>query len=263
LRRALQAEKEEVGLRQQAEAGLEYERKERALGEIGQKLWRSGVLMSQGQFDQAEEMVKDASIPQSGAIFDVLGVNHARWGRLDNAITNFVRAATVQPTNDLGFHALLPLLVQTGRTNEFEQWRGRALAQFRATEDPAIADRMALDCLILPAPAEVTQLALQMLDKNASTPPRPAAELAKGLAEYRQGQFAAAAARLETVVDFQANTNAAVQARLILNMARARLGKANDAPMMSRDQFNLSAPDWNDQMTTELLAREAGKFRSQ
>jgi hypothetical protein len=65
------------------------------------------------------------------------------------------------------------------------------------------------------------------------------------------------------VVDFQANTNAAVQARLILNMARARLGKANDAPMMSRDQFNLSAPDWNDQMTTELLAREAGKFRSQ
>ena len=48
LRRALQAEQEEAGLRKQAEAGLQFERKQLEYAEIGQKLWQAGVLMSQG-----------------------------------------------------------------------------------------------------------------------------------------------------------------------------------------------------------------------
>jgi eukaryotic-like serine/threonine-protein kinase len=261
LRRALEAEREEAGLRKEAEAGLEAKRKELFYAQVGEKLWRAGVLMSQSQFDQAEEVMKDAyPIPQSGPIYDVLGINNARWGRLANAITNFATAATVQPTNDLGFHALLPLLAQTGRTNEFADWQRKAAAQFRSTGDAAAADRIALDCLMLPAPDDVIESALQMLDKNGATPPRPSAELARALAEYRQGRFSAAAERLEKVADHQANGDAAAQARLILAMARARLGKADPGPIPAEKDFVFSGPDWNDQLTTAVLAREARKI---
>ncbi len=264
LRRALQAEQEEAGLRKQAEAGLEIERKQRAYSEIGNKLWQAGVLMSQDQFPRAEELMKDMPpIPQTAAIYNVLGMAHARWGRLPNAITNFTKAATAQPTNDLGFHYLLPLLAQTGRANEFEEWRRKALDQFGSTHEPAVAERMALDCLILPASDEVVQRVVTMLDKNAATPPGRAAELARGLAEYRLGQFARAATRLEKVADLEVDTNAAIQARLILSMARRQLGKSDEAAALKNKEFKLSGPDWNDQMTTELFAREAQKAGSQ
>jgi hypothetical protein len=116
---------------------------------------------------------------------------------------------------------------------------------------------MSLDCLILPAPDEAAQRATTMIDKTASTPPRPSAELAKGLAEYRQRKFTDAAARLERVVDFQSNTNAAMQARLILAMARSKLGQADAIRIPDEKQFSLYAGDWNEQMTTALFAREA------
>jgi len=258
LRRALQVEEEEAGLRKQAEAGLEIERKQRAYAEIGNKLWRAGVLMSQSQYDQAEELMKSVPpIPQSAAIYNVLGMIYARYGRLDKAITNYAKCATVQPTNDLGFHYLLPLLAQTGRTNEFEEWRRKALDQFGSTSDAEAAERMALDCLILPASDEVAQRAVKMLDNTAATPPRPSAEFVKGLAEYRQGQFARAAGRLEKAVGFQANTNAAMQARLILAMAHSKLGKADETPIISEKQYSLDGGYWNEQMTTLLFAREA------
>jgi serine/threonine protein kinase len=258
LRRALQVEQEEAGLRKQAEAGLEIERKEREYAEIGNKLWRAGVMMSQDQFDQAEELMKEVPpIPQSAALYNVLGMVRARWGKLDQAISNYVKCASVQPTNDTGFHCLLPLLAQTGRTNEFDNWRRRALNQFRATTDPAVAERMALDCLILPAPDEVVRNAVKMLDDAASTPPRPSAEFIKGLSEYRQGQFARAEARLERAVYLQTNNNTAKQAQVILDMARRQLGKPNEVPFPADREFSLTGGDWNEQMTTLLFAHEA------
>jgi tetratricopeptide (TPR) repeat protein len=258
LRRALQAEQEEAGLRKQAERGLEIERKALAGAELGQKLWRAGVLMSEDHMDQAEDVMKDVPpIPESAAIYYALGMCHARWGRLDRAITNYAKCATVQPTNDLGFHCLLPLLVQAGRTNEFETWRHKALNQFASTTDPDAAERMALDCLILPAPDEVAQRAIKILDNAAATPPRPSAEFVKGLAEYRQGQFAAAAARLEKTVDFLTNTNAATQARMILAMAHYKLGTADHTELLDDDQFSLTGGTWNEQMTTLLFTHEA------
>jgi serine/threonine protein kinase len=258
LRRALQVEQEEVGLRKQAEKGLEFERRQRAGAEMGQKLWHAGVLMSEDKIGQAEEVMKDVPpIEESAAIYYALGMYYARWRKLDQAITNYAKCATVQPTNDMGFHCLLPLLAQTGRTNEFKEWRHKALKQFESTTDPAAAGRMALDCLILPATAEAVQRTIQMLDKNAATPPRPSDEFARGLAEYRLGQFASAAARLEKAVEFLANTNTAAQARLILAMARNKLGQPDQNSIPNENQLYLSGGDWNEQMTTALFAREA------
>jgi outer membrane protein assembly factor BamD (BamD/ComL family) len=116
---------------------------------------------------------------------------------------------------------------------------------------------MALDCLILPAPVEVVQRVITMLDNTAATPPWPSTEFIRGLADYREGQFARAAVRLEKALNFQSNTNTAMQARLILAMARCKLGKADDTPIPADKQFTLNGGDWNEQMTTLLFAHEA------
>jgi eukaryotic-like serine/threonine-protein kinase len=258
LRHALQVEQEEVGLRKQAEAGLEFERKQMEYAKIGQKLWQAGVLLSEDRWDQAEELMKDVTpIPQSAAIYNVMGMVQARRGNLGRAITNYMRAAIAQPTNDLGFHGLLPLLAQTGRTNDFEEWRQKALVQFGSTTDPEVAERMALDCLILPAPDEVIQRAVKMIDNLTVLSPRPLAELARGLAQYRQGKFAGAEARLDKTAEFQPNRNATRQARLIRAMARHKLGMADNTHFPDEKEFSFTDGDWNEQMTTVLFLREA------
>ena len=68
-----------------------------------------------------------------------------------------------------------------------------------------------------------------------------------------------AATRLAKVVDFQADTNAATQARLLLDMARGKLGQTAGSPALRDEPFSLSGGDWNDKMTTQVLAHEAQK----
>jgi hypothetical protein len=155
------------------------------------------------------------------------------------------------------------LLAQTGRIDEYQSWRAKALDQFGATDDPAIAERMALDCLILPAPEETVRRALNMLDKHAAALSRPGPQFIEALGEYRRGQFADAATRLEKVVDLLGDGNTAMQARLVLALARHQLGKTNAAPMIDEKQLSLTDSDWNEKMTTAVLAREAGKVLSQ
>ncbi len=48
-----------------------------------------------------------------------------------------------------------------------------------------------------------------------------------------------------------------MQARLILAMARSKLGRADATPIPDEKQGSLSGGDWNEQMTTLLFAREA------
>ncbi len=264
LRRALLAEEQEAALRKQAEEGLAFKEKQLQYAEVGQKLWQAGVLMSKSQFEEAEAVMKDAMpLPQSGPVYDVLGITRARYGKLDNAITNFISAATVQPTNDLGYRGLLPLLIHTGRLSEYEEWRGKALAQFRTTDDAGIAERIAFDCLLLPGADDVAIAAIQMLDKHATSPPRPSTELARGFAEYRQGQFAMAAARLEKSVDIQPNSDAKTEAQLILGMAHAKLGKPDKTAVPEDKDLHLSDSDWDDQMSIGILAHEAKKLVAQ
>ena len=48
-----------------------------------------------------------------------------------------------------------------------------------------------------------------------------------------------------------------MQARLILAMARSKLGRADEIPIPCEKQGSFSGGDWNEQMTTALFAREA------
>jgi serine/threonine protein kinase len=254
MRMLRQAEVEEVTLRKQAETGLEIEREARAHAEVGQKLWQAGVLMSQDKMDEAAELMKGVPlIPQSTAIWNVLGMVNARYQRLDKAITNYMNGANAQPTNYLAFHCLLPLLARTGRTNEYAEWRSKTLDEYETTREPEVAENLALDFLLLPTPEAEVKRVLKMLDSGEGSHPTPFAELARGLAEYREGQYEAAAQREAKAMDQQSTDNAKLQARLVMALAKRKLGEEID---MTVPKPVWGAADWNEQTITQLLTAE-------
>jgi hypothetical protein len=133
------------------------------------------------------------------------------------------------------------------------------LAQFETTADPALAQEVALDGLILPADAAEIGQIVKMID---NLPPSAPADLVKGLADYRQGQFLNAADRLERAANTLDNTNSAAQARIVLAMARHKLGRSGSDPAVD-DDYHFWGADWNEKMTTAEFAREAKQVLAQ
>src|SRR5438876_3856213 len=78
--RAVAAEQEQARLRQQAEAGAR----------IGEKLTQAGLALSRNRFEEAEEIVSQVPThPAAAAIFNVLGVVHARREQWPAAVRNY------------------------------------------------------------------------------------------------------------------------------------------------------------------------------
>src|SRR5262249_51258708 len=101
--------------------------------------------------------------------------------------------------------------------------------------DPAIAERMVKDCLVLPASsqAELTALA-QMADVAIAAGPNHASaaffQFAKGLSEYRQGHFTNAAEWIEKVLQRSGEFDFRdAQAYMVLAMAQQQLHRTEEA----------------------------------
>ncbi len=270
-RRAVEAEKQQAALRKQAEAGLALERRMRELAPIGEKLSTVGLLMSQGQFDKAEELMSQVPLtfPQSAVIFNVLGDAHARRGGLQAAITNYAKAIETDPTNALAHYRLAPLLARTGDLKAYGRHRERILREFAATTEPAIAGEMAEVCLILPPPADALKVIGTMAGIAAAAGPGKSPwksiGFVQGLAEYRQGDLTSAVRRLQTVVAQEGDLNRTVEAYMVLAMAQHQLKQTDQARATLRKGLEiveakprtLDNPNWNDQMTCDLLVQEA------
>ena len=224
--RAIAAEKQQALLREQAENGLAIERNMRAMAPLGDKLNQAGMLLSQGLFDKAEEMVKDLPliIPGSCSIFNVIGDQHARRGQWEQAITNFNRSVQVNPTNHIAYHSLAPLLVVTGDRQGYRRLCERILREFGTNSDPVIAERMAKDCMILPPEQgslpTLSKMAETALSAGPASTDWPYFQFVKGFVEYRQGHFAAAAEPLQSVIEQGGEPARTVQAYCVLAMAQ-------------------------------------------
>src|SRR5262249_28754292 len=205
LRRAIAAERQQAALREEAEKGWALEKRMREMSAIGDKLTAAGQFLSQGLIDKAEEIMNGIPlvVPQSVAIFDVLGDQHGQRGEYQAAMTNYSRAIQVNPTNHLAYHHIAPLLLQTGDLAGYGAHRERILRQFGATQDPMIAERMAKDCLLLPPLAADLETLGKMADVAVAVGPTNTFwryfQFVKGLAEYRQGHFDAAVKWLQEV----------------------------------------------------------------
>ena len=272
-KRADEAERLQADLRQKAEAGLVAERKIRETAQIGEKLSRAGLLLSQQQFDKAEEiMAQVPPYPAAAAIYHVLGMIHARRGQWLAAITNIGQVVSLMPQEHLDYHLLAPLLAQLPDLTAYRQLCARILQRFGNTSDPMIAERMAKDCmLIAPNPADLERLS-KMTEVAIGAGPKHRAslyfELVKGLAEYRLGHFTNAVERFEKVAAGGGDLYRIAQARLLLAMAKYQLNRNNEASAGVSDAIasaenqlpklsNGLDEEWDDWVRVQVFIREA------
>ncbi len=261
--RAVAAEQEQARLRQQAEAG--------ALR--GQKLSQAGLLISRDQLEEAEKLVSQMPPhPSTSAIFNVLGQIHARRGQWPAAITNLQRVIELLPADHDAYHSLAPLLALSGDQEAYRRLCGRMLRQFAGSSDPAIAERMAKDCLILPPSAADLETLGKMADTAVAAGPGHKSwnyfQFVKGLAEFRQGHFASAKEWLEKVAAHEGDPNRTVAAHMVLAMAQYQLKQNDEARATLAKGLKIAdarvtrvdGPQWNDQMTARLLMREAKRL---
>ena len=257
--RAVAAEQEQNRMRQQAEIRAE----------IGQKLTQAGLLISRDQYGEAEKIALQVSDPSSVAILNVLGIIHGRRGEWPAAIRNFTRVVELMPADHDAYHSLTPLLAQSGDQEAYHRLCGQILGQFARTSDPAIAERMARDCMILPPPAADLETIGKMVETAVAAGPNHQFwdyfQFVKGLSEYRQGHFADAAGWLQKVAAHESDPNRTVEAYMVLAMSQRRLNQAAEARATLARGLKIAdarlgkpgSPQWNDQIAAQMLMREA------
>jgi len=188
----------------------------------------------------------------------------AQRGRWKDAAVDAARALQAAPQDHMLYHSLAPLLVATGDISGYQQLCRRILAQFGGTNnpsspdrfardaiasgswrvplkgDPAIADRMAKDCLILPNSGadlelvgELSDVAVKEGEKNRFL---PYFHCTRGLADYRQGRFPAAIAWMQMTLANDRNKAGHqwddylyVEAYAVIGMAHHRMGAMLEA----------------------------------
>jgi tetratricopeptide (TPR) repeat protein len=274
LKRAIAAERHQAELREQAEKGLELEKRMREMAPITDKFTTAGRLMSQGQFDKAEEVMSDVplTIGSSSIIFNSLGEVFSRRREYPAAIRNFNRSITADPTNHLAYHLLAPLLVQTGDLDAYRKLCERSLHQFGATTEPSIAERIAKDCMMLPPRA----VDLGVLDRMANTAVQvdqndsswPYYAFVKGLAEYRQGHYPDALPWLRKAAAHEGVPARTAQADAVMAMAEFHSGQTNAARGFLTEGIKIAETklahndrlDWNDTIIAQVLLHEANRL---
>jgi hypothetical protein len=167
----------------------------------------------------------------------------ARWGQWKEAAADTSKLLQLRSTSHVPYHMMAPLLVAMEDPDAYRHHCRKAVAQFAATKDPAIADRMAKDCLILPSSGadltSVCRLADKAVGAGASNRFLLYFQFGKGLAEYRRGNFESAAEwERKTIAGNRAGYNwdsyLYVEAYAVLAMAEHRLNHREQA----RSEFN-------------------------
>jgi serine/threonine protein kinase len=261
--RAVAAEKEQARMRRAAEEGAE----------IARQLTTAGLLLSQQRFDEAERVVNQVRPhPASAAIFNGLAMVHIRRGEWRAAATNFSKVVEFVPSEHAAYHFVAPLLVDTGDLQAYYRHRERTLRQFSGTADPAIAERMAKDCLILPPGANEWEGIDKMVETALAAGPEykyaAYCQFVKGFAEFRHGRYGSAEEWLQKVVNLPGHQYRKVQSYMLLAMTQQKLGRAEQARATLHEGVEFAdaklsktgrdlGDDWTDWVIAQILMREA------
>ena len=197
----------------------------------------------------------------------------ARTGRWKEAAADFLKLIELEPENHENYHLLAPLLVQSGDLDAYRRHCAQIVERFGKTNDPAIAERMAKDCLILPSSGADLDAVAEMADSAIAAGPdhwgATFFQFAKGLSEYRQGHFTSAVQWMQKVLampgEFEFRD---AQAYLVLAMAHHQLNQADEArAALAEGSAIIEAKpkvgsgalgvDWNDWLIADALRREA------
>ncbi len=238
-RRALAAEREQVRLRQRADAQS-----------ASDKIAAAALYVSQGFFDKAEQLINQVppawqsnATPNASEVFASLGDWYGRTERWPPAISNLTKAIELNPSEHWAYFCLAPLLIKSGNHENYRDLRRRMLILFSRTATPTIADRMAKACLILSVegidPAFVVSWSDTAVTVGRTNRYIAYFQCTKGLVEYRQGHFRNAVDCIRQAITSLSllDDPCRVQAYAVLAMAYYQLNEI----AMSRDALTKAA----------------------
>jgi eukaryotic-like serine/threonine-protein kinase len=192
----------------------------------------------------------------------------------DLAAGDLTKAIALNPEEHWNWYQLAPLLLETGDPGAYRKLCHAMLARFGATTDPSIAERTAKVCLLLALDGADLAAASKLADTAVTIGKDDDwlvyYQFAKGLAEYRQANFAQAIEWTQKVLSHPgADYNRDMQAYSVMAMALHRLGKAGEARGAFSKATELAGaklpkldsgdvgPDWHGWIITHALLRQA------
>ncbi|MGP8239656.1 MAG: protein kinase domain-containing protein [Limisphaerales bacterium] len=272
---AVKAEQEKSVLLERAQEAAALETQMRQHAELGAKYTQAGMLLNQGNYEEAEKIMNSASnhVSSASAIFTVLGRVHGYRGQWQAALTNYSKVVDLLPEDHFAYFVLAPLFLQVGDVDGYRNHRSRILRKFAGTSDPQIGERMTKACLLLPPSATELEGIRKWADVAVAAGPSHQAwayfQFAKGFAEYRSGHFEEAARWLKQATEHEQGPDLTVEDGAVLALAQYQLkqtaeARATLAKATRIAESNLPKPDghefgdfWHDWIIEQVLMREA------
>jgi eukaryotic-like serine/threonine-protein kinase len=190
---------------------------------------------------------------------------HTRW---EEAAADFSKALELNPDSHLVWHSLAVVLVQEGQVEAYRKHCAKCLERFGNTTEPLAAERIAKDCVMLPASGADLDLVARMAQTALSATNYPTdrgfCRLLKGLVEYRLGHFTSAvdwegrALSEDGERNFEAYMVQAMAYHQLKqpDKARAALAKGREIKVPKFEDGDLGI-GWQDLIIGQALLREA------
>jgi WD40 repeat protein/serine/threonine protein kinase/tetratricopeptide (TPR) repeat protein len=156
----------------------------------------------------------------------------AEQGQWQKAAGDMARGLDLDPVDSGDWHQAIPLQLYCGDLGAYRRLCHAALDRFGDTAEPTIAEQIATVCLLMPSAVEDRERPSRLADRSVASGYRhgflPFFELAKGIAEYREGRFSAAVDWLQKSREFPIwSKELATQS--FMAMAYHRLGQFDKA----------------------------------
>jgi serine/threonine protein kinase/WD40 repeat protein len=195
----------------------------------------------------------------------------ARRSEWKAALADFREGLARDPSETDPWMAAALLYLQLGDVEGYRRHARKMLDAFGTTDDPRTAEQTAkIGLLTAPPPDEATRLtalAELAVTKGAGSPLLPWFQLPRGMAAYREGQFALAVRYLSAAEESISNPLSKPAAGLFRAMAEARQGRVDTArALFDRTRRNINevappaadlGPGWYDWLICQIALREA------
>jgi serine/threonine-protein kinase len=226
----------------------------------------ANALREKGRLDEAHDHYQQALRLDPNNTEVQIGLRSVlmRQGRGPELLAAWGKALEADPPEHDPWFGYAELCLFLGQQEEYGRARRALLDRFGATNDPSVAERVGRTCLLLPATGDELRqgdaLTARAVAAKGSTPAwmYPYFRFARGLAEYRLGQFASASA----IMQYEASKVMGPCPRLIVAMSQYDQGKKKEARQtlakaVAAFDWSAAQADNRDAWICHILRREA------